>query len=440
VRGQGWVWYIASHKQRKTGRRRFSNAPAITGIAAGVFALIVIISVMNGFQLGFIDSILEMSSYHIIAANIPVSKADALSAAVLKEKGVRAAFPFHEVKALAQGDREGAAGFSVVQLRGLEPDILAKDSGLKKKLSIEDGKFDLNGKRNIVLGAELARYLGLGLGDDVDIYSMANAVQSLTSGEAESFHIVGLFRCGYYDYDSGMGFVNINTAAAMDAAQNAVVSVGIKLNDRYADKRFAKKVEVLANRICGTNVKISTWRDYNKAFFGALRTEKGMMFVLLFLIFVVVALNIYQNQRRQVLQRRSEIGLLRAVGATGRQTGLVFVLRGLRIGFTGATIGLVLALAVALNINAVFTGLEDAVNVVIFGINALISLFNNSASIGDFSLFSPTVFYIKSLTARVLPHEVISIYLAGVLFSGAAAFFASLRVRKILPAEVLRYE
>jgi lipoprotein-releasing system permease protein len=176
--------------------------------------------------------------------------------------------------------------------------------------------------------------------------------------------------------------------------------------------------------------KVKTWRDFNRAFFGALRTEKLFMFVLVGIIFIVVGLNIYQAQRRIVLERREEIGLLRAVGAGDRAVRLVFVWDGLVIGLIGAGSGTALGLLISFNIAAVFSILETIVNGVLY------LLYRG----GGFAVFSPAVFYIKELRARIIPHEVLLIFLFGLFSALAAAWFASGRVSRIRPAEVLRYE
>ena len=154
------------------------------------------------------------------------------------------------------------------------------------------------------------------------------------------------------------------------------------------------------------------------------------MFVLVGLIFIVVGLNIYQAQRRIVLERREEIGLLRAVGAGDRAVRLVFVWDGLIIGLTGAVSGTALGLFISFNIAAFFSLLENIVN-------AILALFYQREG---FAIFSPAVFYIKELKARVIPQEVLLIFLFGVFSALGASWFASGRVSRIKPAEVLRYE
>jgi lipoprotein-releasing system permease protein len=433
----GWVGFVAG---RLVAKKRGAPPPvlSILGIAVGVLALLVIISVMNGFQLGFIESILEISSYYVRVESLqPGGENEAFTGKVKALPGVKAAVPFREVQALIRGDWNQQAAL----VRGLGTAAYQEDSGMAKKLVFEKGSFDLESNDSILLGAELAARLHVGLGDSVRIISISGtaALASVVSPNEDSagaeepepadeslFTVKGIFRSGFYEYDLGWGFINFDRAGEL---QGESYTLGIKLNDRWQDKKIAAAVTELAATALPSPPTVRTWRDFNRAFFGALRTEKLFMFVLVGLIFIVVGLNIYQAQRRIVLERREEIGLLRAVGAGDRAVRLVFVWDGLVIGLIGAGSGTALGLLISFNIASFFSLLENAVN-------AVLGLFQR----GGFAVFSPAVFYIKELKARVIPQEVLLIFLFGLLSALGAAWFASGRVSRIRPAEVLRYE
>jgi lipoprotein-releasing system permease protein len=163
------------------------------------------------------------------------------------------------------------------------------------------------------------------------------------------------------------------------------------------------------------------------------------MFILVGLIFIVVGLNIFQAQRRSVLQRREEIGLLRAVGGGEKAVQFVFVLDGAIIGFTGAGIGLFLGLVIASNTPQFFSFVEDIINIFIGILNEIAYLFGFGMA-GHFSIFSPQVFYLKETPSRIIPHEVVIIFFFGFLSALVAGWFASRKVIKFQPAEVLRDE
>jgi lipoprotein-releasing system permease protein len=184
---------------------------------------------------------------------------------------------------------------------------------------------------------------------------------------------------------------------------------------------------------------VGSWRDYNRAVFGALRTEKLLMFTLVGLIFIVVGLNIFQAQRRAVLERREEIGLLRALGASDFAVRLVFVWDGFIIGLAGALGGMIPALLIASRIPHFFSLLEALVNFFI-GIANGLSRLAGGGEAGEFAVFSPRIFYIKEIPSRLIPREVVLIFMFGFLSALLASWFASGKVSRTRPAEVLRYE
>jgi lipoprotein-releasing system permease protein len=436
-----WIWYVAS---RYIFRRR-GNSPsavlAIIGIATGVLSLIVILAVMNGFQLGFIDSILEISSCHVrVEAYPPEELSEALD--VLQSiPEINAALPFREFQALVRGSRGGQHALVV---RGIPSDADSFDRGMISRLDFEDGGFNLEDPRSVLLGSELARRLGVRPGDEITLYSIsgilsgADAEQGADDGAGiDYFTVTGVFRTGFYEFDTGWGFINIDSAAAFS---DTAPVLGIKLKNRFQDRYALELTRDALTFLPGFDTaRFSSWRDYNKSFFGALRTEKLFMFILVGLIFIVVGLNIYQAQRRSVLERREEIGLLRAIGGGERAVRFVFVCDGALIGFTGSAAGLLIGLLIASNISVFFSVLEGVVNFFIHLLNILAGALGFGAA-DNFEVFSPAVFYIKEIPSRIIPREIVIICLFGFLSALAAAWFASGKVSRIRPAEVLRYE
>jgi lipoprotein-releasing system permease protein len=453
------------NSRRKQGAPGASPAPvlAVLGIGVGVLALTVIIAVMNGFQLGFIESIIEISSFHVRAeipavvdgnatadadASDPVfigtdeqnALMDMVAEQIRTVPGVVSASPFRELYAILRGKRSGQES---ALIRGVVPNILEQDAGMAERLDIERGSFDLTEPRSLVLGAELASRLYVRVGDTVELASLSDLFDV---DDDSTFTVTGIFRSGFYEYDIGWGFVNINTAAALDETS---LTLGVKLKNRWNDARILQLINDLsavknaAGGASGGNgaavVNITSWRDYNKAFFSALRSEKLLMFLLVGLIFIVVGLNIFQAQRRAVLERREEIGLLRALGADELAVRLIFVWDGFVIGLIGAGAGTALGLFLATRIRGFFTALEHVVNAFISLLNLIYGLFGRSR-VEEFAIFSPAVFYIKEIPARVIPHEVVLIFLFGFLSALIAAWFASRRAARTRPAEVLRDE
>ena len=436
-----WIWFVATRYLFRKQKKSPSPVFSIVGIATGVFALIVIIAVMNGFQLSFIESILEISSYHLRVGQLPPEKTDEARACLLAVPGITAAVPFQEFQGLLRGRREGQ---QAVLVRGLPQNALSLDSRMADRLVFEAGNFYLDGGKSVLLGAELARWLGVEFGDKITLFSIQSIFSAADSpGDDEEntgmrdFTVEGIFRTGFYEYDTGWAIIDINSAGAFS---DTVPVLGLKLKNRFNDQKtleIAKKT--LEERPGFEEAVFSSWRDYNRSFFGALRTEKLFMFILVGLIFIVVGLNIYQAQRRTVLEHREEIGLLRAVGGGERAVRLIFVCDGAIIGFSGALAGLVPGLLVASHISVFFTVIETIVNFFINIVNFIADIFG-AVGADDFAFFSPAIFYVKEIPSRVIPGEAVMIFLFGLLSALAAAWFASRKVSRIQPAEVLRYE
>jgi lipoprotein-releasing system permease protein len=443
-----WIGFVAFRYFR--GRRKNSSSPAsvlaVLGIATGVLALTVILAVMNGFQLGFIESILEISSYHLRVESFPSGpEGEALREQLRALPSALAAVPFREIQGIARGRQRGIHG---VAARGLPADALEQDSGLAAKLLFEAGSFSLGDKSSIVLGAELARRLDAVVGDWISLVSVSADIGDLFSSEGaedtgadnSQFQVKGIFRSGFYEYDLGWAFINLERSGEISGGSGDLV-LGIKLKNRWQDRQGMEQARAILAANGFDDLPVFSWRDYNRAFFGALRTEKLFMFVLVGLIFIVVGLNIFQAQRRAVLERREEIGLLRAVGATGTAVRLIFVWDGFIIGIAGASLGMALGILIACNIAPFFSLLEGAVNFFIDLLNIVASPFlGTDAASGGFAIFSPTVFYIKEIPSRLIPHEALIVFLFGFLSALAAAWFASGKASRTEPVEALRYE
>jgi lipoprotein-releasing system permease protein len=435
-----WIGFVAARyiSKKRKDRSNSSMILSVLGIFIGVLALTVILAVMNGFQLGFIESILEISSFHIRLESFPRGeKGRALEAAAAAVPGIAAVLPFIELTGIIRGTWGGQ---QVASVRGLPPDALERDAGMAGKIDMVQGFFDITGSDSILLGVELARRLGAEVGDELSLLSVSGIFPEDASPEDTIFMVEGIFRTDFYEYDLGWAFINLDKAAALEGKDT--LSLGIKLKNRWQDQRIAAQLRELPGIQEGEGYTVKSWREYNRAFFGALRTEKLLMFVLVGLIFIVVGLNIFQAQRKAVLERREEIGLLRAVGATDRAVRLIFVWDGFIIGIIGAGLGTILGLMFAFNIGTFFAVLEAAANGFIGLLNFIPAYFFGSGAFGDgeISFFSPTIFYIKEIPSRIIPHEVLLIFSFGFLSAVLAAWFASGKVTRTQPAEVLRYE
>lgn len=406
-------------------RKGSSHVPtflSVLGIATGVMTLYTVLGVMNGFQFSTIEAILELNSYHIrISGGI---EDPSVMERIRRIPNVRSVFPFSDMETLIQGSFSDPL---VCSLRFLPEDILQKDPSFKRMLTMVDGAFDLTDPRGIVLGTELARYLGVKVGDTVRLLWNAGNFINLAP-QMEPFLVKGIWKSEYYEYDAGWGFLPFRSLDPLNLSSppEVPVTLGIKLVNRFGDESVRRSLE----GILPPNRRITSWREYNRAIFGALRMEKTVMMILIGLIFLVVGGNIYRSQQRHISERIEEIGVLRAMGASQTAIQGVFVLEGAFIGILGAGIGSALGLFLSGRINDVFRLTEKVVNTLFLLVNLSLRI----------SLFSPANFYISEVRAIVPLLEAFLIALFAVVSTTFAAFIASYKVASIYPVEILRYE
>jgi lipoprotein-releasing system permease protein len=412
-----WIGYIARRWFSPGASAGPSLRPSAAGIAIGVTALIVIVGVMNGFQFGFIDAVLELDSYHLRAqpAALGIEEAAAIARAA---KGVASALPFIDIRSMAVNERGRTEGLRIKVIPDNAPALDPAIAGLDYR----NGGFSAGG--GIVIGSELAKRLNLREGDTLRILSVRADEEEGISSSLVELRVGGVFHTGFYDFDAGLSFLPASGAAELIRGERFML--GIKLHDRYDDHS-------LSNALEGAGFEeqaIESWRSYNRAFFGALRMEKNIMMALVGLIFIVVGVNIFHAMRKAVYGRMEEIAILKALGGKPGAVRLIFLLNGSLAGAGGALVGLALGLAIAYNINAVFSGIEAF-------FSFLASLVGEE---GGFRFFSPELFYLADVPVSLPPAELAFITLSGALSAFAAAWAASTRLSSYLPSEVLRNE
>ena len=438
--------FLVAGRHLRTRRRDRGNASSllsVAGIAVGVMTLTVVLAVMNGFQLGFIESIVEISSYHLQLrprlGGAPASltpQLDALLVARVRDMPfVTAVVPSVARQALIEGAFQQPR---VCSIRAVPPDLFALDPVQARMLAPTEGTFDLSDPHALVLGSELAAAMGARVGDTVTLASYVTAAGGRPSPRRDTFRVAGVFHTGYYDFDSGLVFMSLTAADALYGGGAPLPrSWGIKIANRFDDARPLREVNALLQ---GTGYSAESWRSYNRSFFDALFMEKLMMIVLVGLIFVVVGFNVYHSLRRSVFERMEEIAVLKAMGIPPRRIQSIFLLEGLFIGCAGGAAGLAAGLALAVNVSAVFSGVELVVNWCIRLARVLASPFTSEGAAGGFAIFSPSYFYLTQVPARVFPLEAVLVCFFAVAACGGAAWAASRAVSRFRPSEVLRYE
>ena len=428
IKSLNWISAVSRRFARvdRKGRSAVTSTLATLGICFGVMTLTVVMSVMNGFQMSFIDAILEVSSYHLRAVDVPESEEASLISACKENKLISACVPFYEAQALMTGEDGGAVA---VNVRAADESIYYEDEGFKNQLKMISGTFDFSEPDYIILGNTLARNLGVHTGDSVNLLVMSGGSDVELFSSDRVFTVRGIFTSGYNEINNSYAFTGTE-AAARYFGNSAKKIWGIKLKKYDGDLRA---IASLRKQLPELN--ILSWRNFNRTFFGALRIEKNMLLLLVALIFVVVAINIYNGMRRLVFERRTEIAVLSALGA--RKSGIksIFIMRGLVMGTVGALVGVALGILISLNTDVVFTAAAK----LMYAIQYLVTAITNRQNLQYVQVNSSYTLY-ASIPARVFPGEVVAITLFGILSPLFASLAASRNVLNMTVSEVLHNE
>ncbi len=444
------LWLVARVGSRHLGLGRGGlQAAALLaagGLAAGTATLLVVLAVMNGFQLGFIENIVEIGSYHLRVApgeQSPGAGSAAADRAALADRlagvaGVSAAVPFAELPALiSASDGAGPGGSRGLTLRVVPPDVRRIDAGFARSVRVVAGEFAVSEPGSAVLGAELAAWLGARAGDTVSVVTLDESAGGAASLQPRRIELVvtGIFRSGLYEYDLGWAFVGPSTLLA--AAPATPFVYGVKLANRFRDAAAQTALDAALAAV-DPDARVESWRVFNRALFAALRVEKLLLTAILGLVFLVVAYNVLQGLRRRVLERGMEIGLLRAMGAPPWAVRAVFIWEGALLGILGAAVGTALGLLMAFNLEGVFGLLETVANSAL-AVAALLPG-SGAARAAPIELFSPQTFYLLEVPSRLIASEVLLVAGFAAAAPAASGLLAAARAARVAAAAALRAE
>jgi len=423
-----WINAISKRFARvdRKGRSAATSILATLGICFGVMTLIVVMSVMNGFQMSFIDAIMEISSYHIRVTELAEADEEALYSACENNKNLLSVTPFYEAQTLMTGNR-GRENAAII--RAIPPEVYSSDKGFYKQIKMFSGSFNLSQPDSIILGSSLARKLSVSVGDTVNLLVLSGGSDVSLFSDDRYFKVTGIFSSGYSEINSSFCFININDGKKYFGSSSPKI-YGIKLKNSNDD---VHTISYLKKNI--TDARFQSWRDYNKTFFGALRIEKNILLLLVALIFVVVGINIYNGMRRLVFERRSEIAILSALGAKNSDIKSIFIMRGFTTGLLGSFAGLILGLLISVNSDFVFNFASD--------IMYWTQYFFTAAFAPENLMFvqeNSTYAVYANIPARIFFSEVVMIALFGLASPLFASWAASKNVLKMTVAEVLHDE
>jgi lipoprotein-releasing system permease protein len=390
----------------------FISIVSMVGIALGVMVLITVLSVMNGFTKEIRSRILSITPHVMVAGwgenlqNWPIL-ADQLS----NHKDVEAVGPYIDGQGMLTRGREVRG----IVVKGVDPKAIDAVFPLKSTLKV--GKVDelQEGSFNVIIGSHLAKTLGVNIGDTVTLVipevtvSMAGVAPRL-----KRLTVVGIFEVGYI-YDSGFVFMNIQDAAKIFKTQGGVTGLQLRLDDPFAAPRIAKEIY---NQTHG-HYNVVDWTLLNSTYFSAVKMEKTMMFFTLIMILAIAVFNLISTLVMIVTDKRADIGVLRALGASTRKIMAIFISQGAIIGFIGTMLGVVAGVALALNVTDLVAALEQTFRV---------------------KFLSADVYFISFLPSDLQTHDVLLIGVCAMVLSLLATIHPAWRAANVQPAEALRHD
>jgi len=385
-----WRYFTAKRKERFIS---LISLISILGIALGVMALIVVISVMSGFDKELRERIVGVNPHIYIEKQGGIDNPQELLTVLDNTKDVTGASPFINGQALFKAG-EAVTG---VMLRGIDPVAERKVTRIEKYLTA--GNLSLSGE-DIIIGSELARKFYLNLGDRVSIISPSR-------GKTFNFNVAGIFTSGMYEYDLNLVLTNISAAQKIFNLQGVVGGIGVRLDNLYKAQAVRK---ALQNRLKAP-YWVRDWMSVNKNLFSALKLEKTTMFVIVALIVVVACFNIAGHLIMMVMEKTKDIGILKAIGATNRAIKKIFTLEGLILGFSGTALGAAAGL-----------------------------LLCHLLKTYEFISLPRDIYYIGSLPVEMRWIDSIIIIASALVITLLAAVYPAQAAAKLNPADTLRYE
>lgn len=406
-------WAIAARylRSRREGFISLIAWLSVIGIALGVATLIIVMSVMNGFRSELLDRILGING-HITVSSVagPISNYDALTEEILSLSSVKSATPIIEgqVMVIANTKVRGA------MVRGIRSIDLQKNQLILDNIISESINGELT-EGGVVIGSRLAAALGLNTGDILTI--IAPEITSTPFGTAprlKSWKVAAIFEIGMYEYDIGMIYAPLEGLQTLFRVPGAVAAIELMVENPESPDSVTKMILPL-----GEDLITSDWRDSNVQFFQALEVERNVMFLILTLIILVAALNVVSGLIMLVKNKRSDIAILRTIGATRGFILRTFFIAGASVGVVGSISGLILGLGFAVNIESIRKLVQS-----IFGTE----------------LFSPEIYFLSTLPVSVNPLEVATVMFMSLFLSFVATLYPSWRAARTDPVEVLRSE
>lgn len=402
-----WPFFLSIKyflSKRKEGMISLTAWISVLGVALGTAALIIVLSVMNGFDLEVKEKIIGTYAHAVILKDDGIADQAAFVADIKKVPGVENAAPFITGQAVL---RKGKTVTGVL-VKGIDPE---KEKDVNQVLRYTGGAWKDLKNGAVILGSELLANQGITSGDEVELLVAYSPLDT----ETIKLTVIGGFSSGRYDYDSNIVIVDLDTAMKMFRTNGTVSGVALKAKDEMA-------VNALRDRLqaeLGYPYFVKSWMDLDKNLVSALALEKKMMFLILGLIVMVACFNISSSLIMMVMEKTRDIGILKAIGANSRGVSLVFILEGMIIGMSGVIAGGIGGVYVAKRVNAIAEWIK---------------------SVTGWELFPSDVYYFTEIPSKVSDQDVVTVISVAIILTLAAGIYPAWRASRLDPVEAIRYE
>ena len=408
----GWRYTRAGRSGRRNGFISFISGVSMLGIGLGVAALIIVLSVMNGFQKEVRDRMLSVIAHVEVrdATGSALPDWRQTADAARQNRRVIGAAPFVVAQALVgRGDElRGAI------VRGVDPAF----EGQVTELARTQGPLLAQlkaGEWNIVLGIELARLVGARVGDKVTIVAPGGQVTPAgVVPRLKQFNLVGVFEAGHYEYDSGLALIHVDDAARLFRVEGPT-GVQLRLSDVHDARRAGQELQ----QSLGPNVFVRDWTRTNANWFDAVQIEKRLMFIILTLIVAVAAFNLVSTLVMTVTDKRADIAILRTLGASPQSVMGIFMVQGAAAGVMGTLGGCALGLLVAFNVDVIVPAIERLLGI---------------------AFLPSSIYVISRMPSQPLASDIVPVVVISLVLAFVATIYPSWRASRVNPAEALRYE
>ena len=431
----GRLWRTLGLRTFVSRRGKISNLlfGSIVGIGLSLIPLVVVLEVADGMIEGITRRYLEVGTYHLqvsLAGNATLDSYESLAERLRSVAGITRVIPERQGMGLLYTESERGA----VTVRAVPPTLYREDGEFRRFFRILEGSFDLDSPKAILVGREIARKLGVEVGDSVRLLTMISTPVGRSLPRVSSFVVTGVFSTGYQELDKLWTYVSIRTAERVLPGGSSATFLGVKVADPF--QRIDAQLRALEADL-PEEARAVSWYDLERANYKSFQTTRALLIFVMVLIVAVATINISSSLIMVVIEKTEEIGVLKAIGADPGEITRSFVFTGLCVGLAGVVLGLSLGLLVALNINGILGGAEVCVNWLVFAARRLASAILPVQSSAPVRLFNAE-FYLEEIPIRVKVGELFAVSAASLLLSALAAFFPARAAGRIKPLEVLR--